>query len=388
MAVLHLLLSRCAGSRFNPTTPTPIVMLPGILCSQLQAKLTNSTICKRNSDWFTTWITPENLLRATCFAAHMNLTTNSSNPCSTNTPGVQIRVPHFGNTTGFDTLNPAAPLGPAIELFLGLTNRLKASFGGGFYQEGTTLRGAGYDWRKFSDPCYTSAFATTLQHLIEETVALAHGRPVTLLCHSMGCNVAHLFLATTVSSAWKKQHVHQFIALAPSFAGAPIALKQYLFGTAYDSVPGFAQVFRYWPGLAALLPCELSSRPEFQLWTNTTFVASPSHNYTGTAPNVVGAVLSRAAHADLRKRPGLNAVVDVFWPRQRSTIRDQLVDVGPGVVSHVLYLDTVPTIGGVVVDDDGMAVLNRVVEVEGTCGATQLVLGHCMGRVLVVPPCL
>ena len=91
--------------------------------------------------------------------------------------GVSIRPPAFGNTTSFDQLNPQYPFGPREELFLGLTNALKAAFGGNYYREGETLRGAPYDWRKYGDECYTTDYFARLAGLVEET-AQRNSRPV------------------------------------------------------------------------------------------------------------------------------------------------------------------------------------------------------------------
>ena len=360
-----------APTQVSSSLPPPVVMMPGILCSQLETRLENASTygkrCQKNADYFTTWITPASLLRGACFAGHMNLTRQqtpgrasqaSTSPACVESPtGVKTRPRAFGNTTGFDQLNPQYPLGPREELFLGLTNALKRSFGGKYYREGTTLRGAPYDWRKYGDECYTNEYFKQLVTLVEETSRINDGQAVTILCHSMGCNVAHFFLATSVTPQWKKQYVVNLIALAPSFAGAPIALHNYLFGTPYDFVPGFSSVFRFWPSLSSLLPVELSSSKDLHIWENTTLVASPTYNYTGTKNGtVVAAILARASRND-RKRPGIGVASRYFWPEQKAYIRDRLVDKGPGTNTHCLYIAQVPTMLGMIVEGDDLTEL-------------------------------
>ncbi len=396
LVAVACLLGAAAAIPASTATPSPIVMIPGILCSQLETSLRNASVpggfgCRKDThgEHFTTWITPAALLRGVCFAGHMNLTrgpaassseraanTGTANASCVRDPrGVSMRPPAFGNTTAFDQLNPQYPFGPREELFLGLTEGLKAAFGGHYYREGETLRGAPYDWRKYGDACYTSDFFASLANLVEETVE-RNGRAVTLLCHSMGCNVAHYFLAAHASDDWKRRHVDRLLALAPSFAGAPVALHNYLFGTPYDFVPGFASVFRYWPSLSVLLPFELSSREgddALRVWDRTTLVAAQDRNYTGTTgrgagggrlgggggdgdagdTDVVAAILSRAAR-DERKRPGLGVASEHFWPEQGPYMRSKLVDKGPGVPTHCLYLSQVPTMLGMEVKGDDL----------------------------------
>eukprot|EP00946_MAST-07B_sp_MAST-7B-sp1_P000306 g306.t1 len=359
-------------------------MIPGILCSQLETSLDNASIpgsvgCRKNTHgkWFTTWVTPAALLRGACFAGHMNLTRAASvssgedevhsTSCVRDAQGVTNRPPAFGNTTSFDQLNPQYPLGPREELFLGLTNALKSGFGGNYYREGRTLRGAPYDWRKYGDVCFMSDYFARLTLLVEETSRLNSNKSVILICHSMGCNVAHFFLAAYAPPEWKAKYVNRLIALAPSFAGAPITLHNYMFGTQYDFVPGFSSVFRYWPSLSVLLPFELSSQvgnDSLRVWDHTTFIEAEDRNYTGTTDNSseagdnVAAILARAARNE-RKRPGLSVASAHFWPEQFASMRSKLVDNGPGVPTHCLYLSQVPTMLGMSVKGENLEDLVR-----------------------------
>ena len=85
----------------------PIVLVPGILGSVLEAKLNKSTarhyVCYSRSDWFKIWLTSEVLvpLEGDCWVDNLKL---DYHPISeggvTNTTGVEIRAPNFGTPKG------------------------------------------------------------------------------------------------------------------------------------------------------------------------------------------------------------------------------------------------------------------------------------------------
>lgn len=92
----------------------PLVLVPGSIGSQLEARLTDdyrpsSRLCgrwtraRRDRDgWFRLWFDPALLVGpfTRCFAERMTLRYLPEIDDYRNTPGVETRVPHFGSTVG------------------------------------------------------------------------------------------------------------------------------------------------------------------------------------------------------------------------------------------------------------------------------------------------
>ena len=64
-----------------------------------------------------------------------------------------------------------------------------------------------------------------LSALVERAVAQAGGMPATLVCHSMGTQVAHYFLSNVTAAPWRAAHISGFFAMGPVLGGAETALS-------------------------------------------------------------------------------------------------------------------------------------------------------------------
>ncbi|KAF7830528.1 lecithin-cholesterol acyltransferase-like 1 [Senna tora] len=116
VVVLAIVCIRCGTS----SNVHPLILIPGAGGSQLEARLTEhykptSPICDRwyplNKDhdgWYRTWFDPSLILApfTDCFAQRMMLHFDPLLDDYYNTPGVQTRVPHFGNTLGIPLVEP------------------------------------------------------------------------------------------------------------------------------------------------------------------------------------------------------------------------------------------------------------------------------------------
>lgn len=65
-----------------------------------------------------------------------------------------------------------------------------------------------------------------LSALVERAVAQAGGMPATLVCHSMGTQVAHYFLSNVTTAPWRTAHISGFFAMGPVLGGAETALSR------------------------------------------------------------------------------------------------------------------------------------------------------------------
>jgi len=95
------------------TTPiTPVIIIPGVVSSILQAKLTNATNlptkCETTTkDFYPLWVSSSQILsQFNCFASNMAVNYNSTTQCAVSQPGVDIQAVNFGLTSCCDVLNP------------------------------------------------------------------------------------------------------------------------------------------------------------------------------------------------------------------------------------------------------------------------------------------
>jgi len=97
----------------------------------------------------------------------------------------------------------------------------------------TTLFGMGYDWRIPPQKLMErDGFFLKIKFGVEESFAI-HGKPVTLLAHSMGCKVVHFFLhwaEENLGYGWIEKHVFQFIAASAPWLGATKSLRTLISG--------------------------------------------------------------------------------------------------------------------------------------------------------------
>jgi hypothetical protein len=101
---------------------TPVVLIPGVVSSRLQANLTNATspnlpfYCQVNSEWYTIWVNSGEISRAECFLPRLMTHINASTGCSESAKGVKIKPIDFGLPSCCDILNPGT-IFPELQIF-------------------------------------------------------------------------------------------------------------------------------------------------------------------------------------------------------------------------------------------------------------------------------
>lgn len=132
-----------------PTENHPLVLVPGDGGSQLVAKLNKPTVVhyfcqKKTSDYFDLWVNLELMVPYVldCWVDNMRLVYDNETRTTSGPPGVEVKVPGFGNTSTVEWLDPSqvspsAYFTKIVDEFLALG-----------YQRGVNLRGAPYDFRK------------------------------------------------------------------------------------------------------------------------------------------------------------------------------------------------------------------------------------------------
>lgn len=186
-----------------------------------------------------------------CWIDNVLLTYDNETRTTSNQPGVEIRIPGWGDPDTVEFLDPG-------DKYLSVTYYFKY-IGDALVQNGyirnVSIRGAPYDFRK--GPNENKNFFIDMKTLVEETYHQNDNTSVTLLCHSMGCPMSLVFLQQQTKE-WKKQYIAQMITIAGAWGGSAKALKVFAVGDDLGALALRASVMRQeqisMPSLAYLLP--------------------------------------------------------------------------------------------------------------------------------------
>lgn len=255
---------------------SPVIFVPGDGGSQMDAIINKQDsvhfYCQKSTDtYFNLWLNKELLVPFVidCWIDNIKLVYNRTTRKTTNSPGVEIRIPGFGSSEPVEWIDPSHASAGAY--FVNIGNALVQNG----YKRDVSLRGAPFDFRKA--PNENKEWFIKLKHLVEETYTLNDNIPITFIVHSMGAPMTLLFLQMQ-SQEWKDQYIRRIISLAGAWGGSVKAIKCYAVG---DDLGAFAlsgKVLRAEqitnPSLAWLLPNPLLWKP------NEVMVRSLSRVYT------------------------------------------------------------------------------------------------------------
>jgi len=260
-----------------PTKKSPIILVPGDGGSQLFAKLDKPEVvhyfCDQKTDSeFNLWLNMALLVPFVidCWIDNMRLVYNHSTRRTQNSPGVEISIKEWGNTTTIEYVDPSQ-IGVTVYF-----NVLVNYFVERGYTRGVNLRGAPYDFRKA--PNELEDFYKKIKTLVEETYNLNNQSQVTLVCHSMGCPIMLYFLNRNVHQSWKDTYIKSFVTLAAPWGGAVKSLKAFTsgdnLGVIVVPVLTIRKDERTFPSLAYLLPSD-------QFWNHSeVLMTNGQKNYT------------------------------------------------------------------------------------------------------------
>lgn len=126
-----------------------LFLVPGDGGSQIEAKLDKPAVvhyvCSKKTDyWFSLWLNMELLVPIVidCWVDNMKLTYNNETRTTSNSKGVDIRVPGFGNSSTVEYIDPSKAT--AGNYFATIADAI-SSFG---YERDIFIRGAPYDFRR------------------------------------------------------------------------------------------------------------------------------------------------------------------------------------------------------------------------------------------------
>ncbi|KAG7160321.1 Group XV phospholipase A2-like, partial [Homarus americanus] len=188
----------------------PVPTVPGDGGSQIEAKIDKPSvihyICTKKNDWFDLWLNMELLVPyiIDCWVDNMKLVYDNVTRTTKNAPGVQTRIPGFGNSSTVEWLDPSQR--SLTGYFKDVVNAI-IPLG---YERGVTVRGAPFDFRRA--PNEHQEYFQKLRQLIEETYRYC-GQKVVLVLHSMGAPMTQYFL-NHQPQHWKDKHIESVVALA------------------------------------------------------------------------------------------------------------------------------------------------------------------------------
>ncbi|KAK4310994.1 hypothetical protein Pmani_017488 [Petrolisthes manimaculis] len=255
----------------------PVILVPGDGGSQIEARLDKPSIihylCTRKTDaWFDLWLNIELLvpLVIDCWVDNMRLVYNNVTRRTSNAPGVDTRVPGFGNTTTVEWLDPS--MNRYTGYFKDMANTMVATLG---YERGHSLRGAPFDFRRA--PNEQEEYFVRLKWLVEDTYHRCNNQRVVLALHSMGGPMTWYFLKKQ-TQAWKDQYIEAVVGFAGAWGGSIKAVKVYAAGDNLGIYLLNALKVRAEQRSAASLAFLLPSR---DLWgPEDVLIQTPTKNYT------------------------------------------------------------------------------------------------------------
>jgi len=250
--------------------------VPGTGGSQLQAKLNKPKVLhwycsQKTSDYFTLWLKKSSLLpfAIDCWVDNMRLVYDKTTKIMKNAPGVETRVPGFGNTDTIehlDTDNLVKYFAPMVDALV--------SWG---YERGVTVRAAPYDFRY--GPESQSEYFTKLKSLIEETYSANGNKKITLMSHSLGCPYSLVFL-NKQTKGWKDKYILQWITLSGVWGGTAEQVSLYSSGNTLG-IPHFLVHPLTVRGEQRTCTSNMFLLPSRELWTGDEILAkTPERTYT------------------------------------------------------------------------------------------------------------
>lgn len=224
--------------RPTPTTRNvgnPVIFVPGIAGSRLNAKgykqQSAGTFCGRDIDeqiWASASLFRPVIFGYGCWLDSMTVRYDSATQTARDCPGLTITCPAYGNTFAVHTLYSVAGNEVFLtENFATLIDTLEASDPN--WVDGVNLLGSPYDWRCVNDFAKMDSYVSQFLNLIVFAYQTNGNRPVTMLCHSMGCKLTNNILAR-LSQAGKDIYINKVIYVAGALGGAGSGLRGVLSG--------------------------------------------------------------------------------------------------------------------------------------------------------------
>lgn len=254
----------------------PVVLVPGALGSQLEAKLnkqeSSNFYCSTQSNWFLIWLSLEFFLGPglNCWADNFRM--NFTNGEFKDIDGVQIRAKYFGELDGVKFIDNFSMFG----YYNALSQQILAVEGA---EEGLNVRAAPFDFRYAPPSKRSERYFVKLKYLIEEMYETNDGQPVVIVAHSLGCLMMSTFF-NRMSEEWKSKYVDSFMSIAGVYAGALKLVKTMVSHGVVDDVPDFISNRFVHRSVARTIMGNYFMLPRQPYWDKEVLLSTPNKNYT------------------------------------------------------------------------------------------------------------
>ncbi|KAK0400891.1 hypothetical protein QR680_015504 [Steinernema hermaphroditum] len=280
LAVLVAILISFDFSKDIPKKPGhPVVLVPGALGSQLQAKLINKPstphrLCsQRTDDFYTLWVNPLSMLPISiyCFLDNVRMVFNSSSGLDSDAPGVKVKTEPVGPTESIEWLDTTQLFQPVYATIV--DNLVKWG-----YTRGKDIIGAPYDFRR--PPHGQTAYYTSLKSAIEKAFDESDNRKVAIFGYSMGSPVMLYFYHHFVTQAWKDKYIHSHVGLNGAWGGSTEMVKLFTSGYVLDEFKYFVSPYIFRTSQRSFTACAFML-PSAALWDQSeVLVQTAEKNYS------------------------------------------------------------------------------------------------------------
>jgi lysophospholipase-3 len=273
----------------------PVILIPGDGASQVEVKLDKPSsrhfyCAKHTNGYRPIWLSIFYLLpfQINCFVEDMRLWYNSTTHTTHNTPGVDTRVPGFGDTSSVEYLDARG----SVHYFHAIVQDL-VSIG---YSKGVSVRGAPYDFRKAPNELHD--YYAQLKQLVEDTYMKNKNTKVVVIAHSLG-NPVFLYFLNSQKQAWKDKFIQAHVSLSGVWGGAAKALMMissgFNLGVFLINPRTIREQQRSMPSTAFLLPSD-------QFWNSSeVLIQTSGKNYTTSNYKELFQDMNYTAGSSMRK---------------------------------------------------------------------------------------
>lgn len=223
-------LARRHVGRRAVTALDPVILVPGLGASQLEAKLSKTGApawyCVKEWDWFRMWLDLSQLVTQDCMFDNLRVEYNATSNTYANPSGVETRPIDFGGMGGVDFMSYIFDFPvPLTGYFHDMIMSLRAVG----YRPRKTLYAAPYDWRVPTTEAELRGYFADLKALVATARSANNGRKVHIVSHSMGGPTILRFF-NNQNQKWLDDNIATFIPVASPWSGAPQSLRAVISG--------------------------------------------------------------------------------------------------------------------------------------------------------------
>ena len=327
-----------------PSSRAPVVILPGIVGSNIQATLDKPSVVqplctKKQKDWYYVWLESFEVAPGAvkCLFDNLKLV-HLGDGNVTNQPGVTTRIDDFGGLGDIGCAMPKTKaLCSATTNWQQVTDLLLASG----YTAGVDLFGAPFDWR-YGPRTWMHREFPQLKALIERAYRSANNTKVVLQSISLGGPYGHAFLTQYVNQTWKDTFIESWLSISSVWNGAGEVVQMLTAGLAWDGIKwiqatAFRDGVQNWPAMAFMLPhvfVNSTNKTVDDVWIKT-----PNATYT------------TSQFHEMLLAAGFNDTAEIY-----ETIKPyQTSHTQPGVKTYCWYGTGTPTTEGMVFPSNNLS---------------------------------